>query len=119
MLYDMLRQMIIQPRPASARKKKVQTAFRLPEDLIERLKLAARKEGKTLNGYVQGVLDKSVSEARQEKEKAQLIAELKAAKRNPEQVAGVDALVGICKCRREDFLDDERALYLWDKGRSL
>ena len=103
----------------SKRKIKVQTAFRLPEDLIERLKLAARKDGKTLNGYVQEVLDKSVSIAQREEERAQLIAELKAAKRDPEQVAGVKALVGICECRREDFLDDERALYLWDKGRSL
>ena len=51
-----------------------------------------------------------------EAERARLIAELKAAKRDPEQVAGVKALVGICECRREDFLDDERALYLWDKG---
>ena len=105
------------PREGSApakRKKKVQTAFRLPEELIERLKLAARKDGKTLNGYVQEVLDKSVSVAQRDLERVQLIAELKAVKRDPEQVAGVKALVGICKCRRED-ITDERALDIWDK----
>ena len=33
-----------------------QTAFRLRKDLLERLKIAARKENRSLNNYVESVL---------------------------------------------------------------
>lgn len=33
-----------------------QTAFRLREDLLEKLKIAARKENRSLNNYVESVL---------------------------------------------------------------
>ena len=37
-----------------------QTAFRLRKDLLERLKIAARKENRSLNNYVESVLMNAV-----------------------------------------------------------
>lgn len=40
---------------------KVQTAFRLPVDLLERLKRQAQREGRSLNNYVEHVLEEEVA----------------------------------------------------------
>lgn len=40
---------------------KVQTAFRLPVDLLDRLKQQAQREGRSLNNYVEHILDEELA----------------------------------------------------------
>lgn len=55
----------------------VQTAFRFRPELLERLKRRARFEGKSLNQYVEGVLEKSLmSKVIRYKEACEALAEL-------------------------------------------
>ena len=44
----------------SMKSKKVQTGLRLDPGLLERLKMKARAEHKTFNGYVEGLLEKAL-----------------------------------------------------------
>ncbi|MBQ6578335.1 MAG: hypothetical protein IJL91_11475 [Bacteroidales bacterium] len=55
--------------PSQTTSKRIQTAFRLDSDIIDKLKEAARLAGKSLNEFVNSILSKSVQDLTTEKEK--------------------------------------------------
>ncbi|MDR3140195.1 MAG: toxin-antitoxin system HicB family antitoxin [Tannerellaceae bacterium] len=61
-----------------------QTSFRLREDLLKRLQLAARKENRSLNNFVESALMDLVNEPNEETKAA--IEDAKGRSRNPDEV---------------------------------
>lgn len=93
------------------RQTKVQTAFRLDSDLVRRAKNKARQQNISLNAYVEGLIEKSLA-TDPYKELDEKLATIK----RPDVISPeIKALGASFKITREDLLDDERALYIWDK----
>lgn len=89
---------------------RVQTAFRLPENLLVRLKSKAKLKGKSLNSFVEEILEEAVPYEETFEEK---MAKLKVPDVIPQEILDI-ARFGF-KITEKDLEGDERALYIWNK----
>lgn len=89
---------------------RVQTAFRLPENLLVRLKSKAKLQGKSLNSFVEEILEKAVPYEETFEEK---MAKLKVPDEIPEDILAISRF-GF-NITEKDLEGDERALYIWNK----
>lgn len=86
----------------------VQTAFRFRPELLERLKRRAHFEGKSLNQYVEGILEKSLmSKEIRYKEACEALAELEVPKTIPPELM---ALSRFKVCFTEEEIEDDPRL---------
>ena len=84
---------------------RVQTAFRLREDLLERLKYKAKRQNMSLNAYVEQVLD--------EETRTKIPKLPKDFKIDPV----LASFCGFMKAPTQEQLDsDPKLAYLWEKG---
>lgn len=89
---------------------RIQTAFRLPEPLLIRLKSKAKLKGKSLNSFVEEILEEAVPYEETFEEK---IAHLTVPDEIPQEILDI-ARFGF-KITEEDLEGDDRALYIWNK----
>ncbi len=93
------------------RQTKIQTAFRFDPEMLRKMKNKARSENVTLNRYVESLIERDL-EPDPYRELDKRLAKIK----RPDVVSPeIKALGASFKISREDLLDDDRALYIWDK----
>lgn len=93
-----------------------QTAFRFREELLERAKLKARREKKSLNSYVEELIEKDLGSAEDNYERVN--AELRALKKHCTKHPDLEALLGCAKgisFTREELDRDPKLDYLAGK----
>lgn len=88
---------------------RIQTAFRLPEPLVIRLKSKAKLKGKSLNSFVEEILEEAVPYEETFEEK---IAHLTVPDEIPQEILN---MCGCLKITEKDLEGDDRALYIWNK----
>ena len=90
--------------------KRIQTAFRLPQPLVVRLKSKAKLKGKSLNSFVEEILEEAVPYEESFEEK---LSHLTVPDKIPQEILDI-ARFGF-KITEKDLEGDDRALYIWNK----
>lgn len=95
-----------------------QTAFRFRPELLARAKTRARSEGKTLNAFIEGILEKELGTKEEKFE--QIMAEIKAMRGTPTHKLedGFYEIIGCMegiKFAQEELDADPKLAYLVDK----
>ncbi len=88
---------------------RIQTAFRLPQPLVVRLKSKAKLKGKSLNSFVEEILEEAVPYEESFEEK---ISHLTLPDKIPQEILN---LCGSLNITEKDLEGDDRALYIWNK----
>ena len=88
---------------------RIQTAFRLPQPLVVRLKSKAKLKGVSLNSFVEEILEEAVPYEESFEEK---LSHLTVPDKIPQEILN---LCGSLKITEKDLEGDERALYIWNK----
>ncbi len=94
----------------------VQTAFRFKPELIDRIKLKARRNGTSVNAYVEQLIEKDLGK---DEDRYEAIYRELAKIKLPETISsGVQALSGICpptEYTKEELDADPKLAYLVEK----